>query len=333
MLTRVICILVVIVCCGMVSGRANALTIEKEPTELIELRQKYTLEKKEAVSPSQFVKLQREYEIAKRDAMQSGAYINQRKALENTRDEEIRKINASCQASLEKLEQDTLTAIDRKYQQDLADFEVKAINQTHADYINALEKLEKALIAKNDLAGALMVQTERKKQLNTPDIVAPASTPMPSQPTVVSPQPAAAVVPPPVPKAVEKKYSPQTYSNSTHGIAGSTGNEFNNVYTFNLTAPGQHAKLSFNAYGKKSNDSHGEVYLSAPNGTRSKVAEWSPDNLKAINFYGVKSAQDVEPVEADITEQVTAAGTYQIQFKYKDGDEALNIYQVKIDTW
>ena len=127
--------------------------------------------------------------------------------------------------------------------------------------------------------------------------------------------------------------SPLTYTNSTTGVAGSAGNESNNKYSFAITRFGGNTRLVFYGFGKRGDNSYGDVYLTTPSGTREQVAEWSPRNLKAINIMGVKGYKDVAPIEADISKLVTQAGNYLVEFKYKDGNEALNIFRVELQTW
>ncbi len=309
---------------------AEVLTIESEPPQLIQLRKAYEVEKKQAASPAKVQQLKKKMAAERQDALKTIPYVQKKRALEAARDQELAKINADFKAKLDMLEKDTLSSINKKQQVELAAFKNKTLNRAHTNYIAQLEKLEKQLIVKSDLAGALVVQTERKKQMGTTPKV---STPAESAPT---PKVEKATLP-----ATEKskpvamsKDNPRSYLSTQEGIAGSSGNMKNNVYSFQVDQVGKNSSLVFHAYGKKTNDTYGEVYLHMPNGKRKEVAEWSPRNLKLSSFYDkASSAKDVKPVEKKISKYVTKPGLYKVEFKYKDGNEALKIYQVQIKTW
>jgi len=336
MSTRVSAMLIFLLVFWVGALRAEVLTIDKVPPELTQLRQAYETQKNQAVGPEQQAARQKKYETARRDALNSPDFLRQRSALEASRDADIQKITARYQESLDKLQKETLAGIDQKYQRESADFETTALSQAQKNYIAEMDKLEKTLVAKNDLAGALMVQVEKKKAMSaTPgaEPAAPKATPVVPKNEIQTTAPAPTAVT--LAQGGMTAAAPLTYVNNTRGLAGSAGNVANNVYSFNLNKVGEHSQLVFYAYGKgkTGTDSAGEVNLISPDGKRRMVAEWSPKNLQAINFYGVQAAKDVKPVDADISSYVTAPGTYQVEFKYKDGNEALNIFQVEIRTW
>lgn len=314
--------------------QAEALTIDKVPPEMTQLRQTYEAQKQQVVSPEQQAARQQKYEAARRDALNSPDFMRQRAALEGSRDAEMRKITARYQESLDKLQKDTLATIDQKHQRESVDFQANALGQLQQNYIADLDKLEKTLIAKSDLAGALMVQVEKKKAMSAKPGAEPAAAPaMPMVAQKEVPAKVTAPVAAPLAQGEMSEASPQTYVNTTQGLAGSTGNVANNIYVFNLNRIGEHSELIFYAYGKRGTDSYGEVDLISPDGKRRTVSEWSPKNLQANNYYGVQSYKDVKPVAADISKYVTAPGTYQVEFRYKDGNEALSIFQVEVHTW
>ncbi len=334
---RVTAILIFLLFLWVGAPRAEVLTIDKVPPELTQLKQNYEAEKKQAVSPEQQVARQKKYEATRRDALNSPDFLRQRSVLEASRDAEMQKITARYQEGLDKLQKETLATIDQKYQRESADFESNALGQAQKNYLAEMEKLEKALIAKNDLAGALMVQSEKKKVMSATPGVEPVETKGAAAAPVVAKSEAKAPAPATAPQAQggTTEASPLTYVSNTPGLAGSAGNVSNNVYSFNLNKVGEHSQLIFFAYGKgkTGTDTYGAVNLVSPDGKRTMVAEWSPKNLQASNFYGVQSAKDVKPIAADISKFVTAPGTYQVEFKYKDGNEALNIFQVEVRTW
>lgn len=330
MTKRVSAILIFLLIFSVSVPLVEALTIDQVPPEMTQLRQNYEAAKRQAVGPEQQAARQARYEASRRDAMNSPDFLRQRAALEASRDAEIQAITARYQKSLDKQQQDTLAAIDLKYQRESVDFEANALSQLQRNYIADLDKLEKTLVGKNDLAGALMVQVEKKKAMSTSPgaemampVVAKSET---QAPVVAAAAPALGGM---------TAAAPLTYVNTTQGLAGSAGNVANNVYSFNLNRVGTTSQLVFYAFGKGKigTDSSGEVNLITPDGKRRMVAEWSPKNLQATNFYGVQSYKDVKPIVADISRYVTANGTYQVEFLYKDGNEALSIMQVEVRTW
>ncbi len=324
--------------------QAEILTIDQEPPELVKLRAAYKQQMENASTPEKLKNLQDEFEAAKAKSLLSPAFTQKVGSLENARDLEVKKIQALYNDRIEALKKEALVSVERKYQVVFDNFKNKSSKNVKNQYIIELKRLEDQLIRQNNLAGALVVQTERNKSMG---ISSPVQTP--------APKAAVAVATPQVAKVVEKKTAapvqkqavqqvtapshklssanPQTYTSQTTGLAGSGSNISNNIYSFDVQLFGNQSWLSFNGYGRETNNSFGEVYLITPAGQRHQVASWSPDQLKANNYYGVKSAKDVQPVKADVSQYITAAGTYKVEFTYRDGNEPLTIYQVEIKTW
>lgn len=324
--------------------QAEILTIHTEPNELKTLRAAYKQQLKNASTSEKLKQLQNEFEKAKAKSLQSVSFIKNVTSLENARDIEIKKIQTLYNDRIEALKKEALISVERKYQVIFDNFKNNTGKTVKNQYIIDLKRLEDQLIRQNNLAGALVVQTERNKNMgiSAPSITTPAA------------QTVMAAVKPPAAKGEEKKAapavkdapkqapapshklsaaSPQIYASQTKGLAGSGSNIFNNIYAFDIQLFGKQSWLSFNGYGRKTNNSFGEVYLITPAGQRHQVASWSPDQLKASNYYGVKSAKDVKAIKTDISQLINATGTYKVEFTYRDGNEPLTIYQVEIKTW
>ncbi len=330
--------------------QAEILTIDKEPAELKQLRATYEQQLKNASTPAKLQQLQKEFEAAKAKSLQTPAFSKKVASLENARDLEIKKIEGLYNNRIDALKKEALVAVERKYQVVFDNFKNNSSKNVKNQYIIDLKRLEDKLIRQNNLAGALVVQTERNKSMG---ISAPVATSAPAAKVVaavakpaaapVVAKKAAAPIKKAAPQQVAKKASapahkmspssPQIYASKTKGLAGSGSNISNNVYAFDVNLFGNQSWLSFNGYGRKTNHSFGEVYLITPAGQRHQVASWSPDQLKATNYFGVESAKDVQAIKADISQYVKAQGTYKVEFAYRDGNEPLTIYQVEIKTW
>ena len=299
---------------------AEVITIDKEPQQLVELRRAYETEMKTAATPDDLAKVQEEYEQAKKNVSKAEGYSQKFSVLEEAKKKEIDAINAKYLKEQEKLDLVARKGIDEKYEKKIAELKNRGVAKTTSSYQGKLEKLEKELIGKNDLAGALVVQNERKKVSGVP--ATPAAAPV-----------AAAVAPPAVPVSVPASSGGkgnQIHVSSVHGLAGAVGNVSNNIYTFMLDRISGQAKLIFYGYGNRSGNTYGKVYLIGPDGNRTEVAKWHPDLLKGPKFADVKSYSDVQAITADISSQVKQPGQYRVEFQYTDGDEALNIYRVEI---
>ncbi len=319
--------------------QAEILTIDKEPPELTQLRGNYEKQMKNASTPEKLQKLQKEFEDAKAQSLKSPAFTKKVTSIEAARDAEIKKIQALYNERINALKKEAVNSVERKYQVVFDNFKNKSSKNVKQQYVVDLKRLEDKLIRQNNLAGALVVQTERNKAMGikaaAPAAKAPAPTPAPAPaPKAVAKKAAPVKKTAPAPKKPAKKASgPQSYVSETKGLAGSGSNNVNNIYTFDVKAAGGQTWLSFNGYGRKTNNSFGEVYLITPSGQRHQVASWSPEQLKATNYYGVKGAADVQPVKADVSNLVTSQGAYKVEFSYRDGNEPLTIYRVELKTW
>ncbi len=307
-----------------VASAAGIITIDKEPPQLIELRRAHEAEMKNAVTPEEVARAEEEYAQARKNALQDEGYRQKAAVLEEARRKELEAVEARYRKEKEALETASRKAVEEKYEKKLADLKSRVGQGGNSAYLARLEKLEQELVAKNDLAGALVVQTERRK------IADPGAVSVPAAPT---PKPAAESQAPAAATAGWMAKDNQVHVNSTRGLAGAEGNTVNNVYTFNLERIGNNASLRFYGFGNRSGNSYGKVYLLGPDGSRSEVAEWKPALLQGPKFSEVKSYADVQPVTADLSGKVTSAGQYRIEFKYTDGDEPLNIYRVELKTW
>lgn len=326
------------------SLHAEILTIDQEPPELKKLQATFEQQMKNASTPAKLNQLRKELEASKAKALQSPTFIKKVSSLEKARDLEVKKIQALYNDRIGALKKEALNSVDQKYQVVFNNFKNKSVKNVKKQYIVELKRLEDKLIRQNNLAGALVVQTNRNKAMGltgsntaTP---APAPKKAPAPVTKTAVKKSAAKTAPPAPKKVAapaaRKLSaaqPQTYTSKAKGIAGSGSNNTNNTYAFDVQLFGNESWLSFNGYGRKTNNSFGEVYLITPSGQRHQVASWSPKQLKPTNYYGVESAKDVQPIKANISEFVKATGTYKVEFTYRDGNEALHIFQVDIKTW
>ncbi|HIJ79658.1 MAG: hypothetical protein OEY01_13055 [Desulfobulbaceae bacterium] len=311
-----------------VTASAGVITITEEPQLLIDLRKAYVAEQANAVMPEDIARAELEYEEAKKKAITVDSYKAKRMAIEKAREKEFAVIKARYQKELAKLEQGTLAAVDKEYQQKNAALKEREVGKVHENYLKKLEKLEKDLIGQSDLAGALVVQTERKKM----SLIDPTK-PVAAAPAPVVDAPKAEAAPVVAPEKDWQTQDNKIHISSVRGVAGSEGNVANNVYPFRLEKLGQNAKLVFYGYGNRSDNSYGEVYLITPDGNRNEVASWSPNKLQGPKFSEVKSYSDVQPIDADISSYVKQAGLYKVEFLYRDGDEALNIYRVELQTW
>ena len=306
-------------------SRAEVIIIDKEPLQLVELRKAYEAELKTAATPDDLAKLQDEYEQAKKNLAKAEGYAQKLAVLEDAKKKEIEAINAKYLKEQEKVDVATRKSIDEKYEKKIAELKNRSVVKASSGYQSKLEKLEKELITKNDLAGALVVQAERKK-MGAPvtPIVIPAVAPV-----AVAAPPAAVAAPASVASAGRGN---QSQVSSVRGLAGAEGNSSNNIYTFTLDRIGSHSKLVFYGYGNRSGNTYGRVYLSGPDGSRTEVARWRPDLLKGPKVSDFKAYTDVQPIIADISSQVKQPGQYRVEFQYTDGDEALNIYRVEIQS-
>lgn len=327
--------------------QAEIITVTQEPAELKHLRSTYREQMTNSSTPEKLKQLQKEFEAAKEKSLQAPALKQKITSLENSRDIEVKKTQTLYNDRIEALTKEAMDSVERKYQVIFDTFKDKSGKNVKNQYILDLKRLEDKLIRQNNLAGALVVQTERNKAMGISAAsvsVTPASKAAepPTQPAVpkraakksAEPAPEAAPVQPtaaPSPKM--SAAHPQIYASQTRGLAGSGSNVAHNVYAFDIPVFGNQTWLSFNGYGRDTNHSFGEVYLITPAGQRHQVASWSPDQLKANNYYGVKSAKDVQSIRSDISQLMTSSGTYQVEFTYKDGNEPLTIYQVEIKTW
>lgn len=298
-------------------SQAEVITIDKEPPQLVELRKAYEAELKTAATPDDLAKVQEEYEQAKKNPAKAEGYAQKLSILEEAKKKEIEAINAKYLKEQEKLDVATRKGVDEKYEKKIVELKNRSVAKTSSSYQGKLEKLEKELVGKNDLAGALVVQYERKKVSGAP---------------VVSALPAAASPAAPVVTAASGTKGNPVHVNSTRGLAGAEGNTSNNIYTFTLDRIGGQAKLVFYGYGNRSGNTYGRVYLIGPDGNRTEVARWRPDLLKGPKASDFKAYTDVQAITADISNQVKQPGQYRVEFQYTDGDEALNIYRVEIQS-
>ncbi len=323
--------------------QAATLTIDSTSPELTRLRKAYATESKNITTAASLTTFKKEYSKAKDSATRSPVYLKQLAILEKARDRDLKRIQDRFQVSLAKLDKSTMAVIDKRYSKQLTLLQSRSSKRLKLNYLADLKILEKKLIAKNDLAGAILVQNERKKAQTGVTTGASATTkkkavaPVVAAPTLKTkpkeiaqkPTPKKAT---PVPRKLTEA-NPQVYSSSMRGLAGSGSNSKNNTYTFQLNRIGSHATLSFQGWGTKTTDTMGDVFLIDNKGSRHQIAGWSPSTLKASTFYDVKGADDIEPIEVDISTLLTKSGTYKVEFIYRDGLEAFVIYKVTIQTW
>ncbi|HIJ90839.1 MAG: hypothetical protein OEV89_09060 [Desulfobulbaceae bacterium] len=311
---------------------AEIITIDRELPQLEVLRKAYEAELKTAATQNDIEKIQEEYEQAKKNLSKFEGYAQKLSTLEEAKKKEIEVITAKYLKEQEKLDTATRKGIDDKYEKKIAELKNRDVAKTTSSYQAKLEKLEKELVGKNDLAGALVVQSERKKVSGAPVVPSPVLPGTAAAPVAVSEPPTAAVVANVSASAGGKGKDNQIHVNSVHGVAGAEGNISNNIYTFTLDSVGGQSKLVFYGYGNRSGNSYGRVYLIGPDRNRTEVARWRPDLLKGPNVSDFKSYTQVQPITADISSQVKQPGQYRVEFQYTDGDDALNIYRVEMQT-
>ncbi len=321
------------------SVQSGVLTIETEPPEFIKLKQQYNKDRETWLNPSQHKKLMQQYERDITKALNSSTYKRQLHIIQSTQAKELQRIENKYQVKLSKLKKKALKLVDKKYDSLIKKHKRKTSQFRHNQYIVNLKQLENKLIQSGDLAGALVVQTERKKVMRESGSTIrgiSGERAAPKKPkAIVTPKPIAKIIPPPPVKQIRlpPAPTPQVYSSTKKGLAGSGKTTKGNSYTFKINPTHNGAELFFYAYGRKSNDSYGEVFLSTPGGGKYQVAHWSPKQLiKKSPLYDVSKAHDVQPIKADISKYLKRTGNYTVEFIYRDGNEALIIYKVGVKT-
>lgn len=322
------------------SVQAGVLTIDTEPPEFIKIKQQYQKQKKASVTPTQYKKLQHNYEKDTEKILQSPTYLRQKNVIETAQAQELQKVEKRYQARLAKLKKNALHMLDLKYKALLDNHKQSSQKAIQSQYIVNLKRLEDKLIRAGDLGGALVVQTERKNAMqNSESTISGISEKKGTVKKTRKAQPKIkrTVLPKKTSPAAKKirlppASSPHVYSSTKKGFAGSGKSSAGNRYSFTINPTKKGAELFFHAYGRKSNDSYGEVYLSTPGGGKYQVAHWSPEQLKQSSFRDVKTAQDIVPITTNISKYVKKEGKYTVEFLYRDGNEALIIYQVGVKT-
>ena len=209
---------------------AEIITIDKELPQLMELRKAYETELKTAATPDDLAKIQEEYEQAKKNLAKAEGYAQKLSTLEEAKKKEIEAINAKYLKEQEKVDVATRKGIDEKYEKKIAELKNRSVAKTSSSYQGKLEKLEKELVGKNDLAGALVVQYERKKLSGAP---------------AVSTLPAAASPAAPVVAAASSSAAPgakgnQVHVNSARGLAGTDVQAISADISNQVKQPGQY---------------------------------------------------------------------------------------------
>jgi hypothetical protein len=148
-----------------------------------------------------------------------------------------------------------------------------------------------------------------------------------------APDPAAVVVaaPKPAPKPVIKKRAAITQVSEVEGWAGAASFSKNNVYTFYLPDVGTYSTMKFWATGRRSIDSTGNVWLVTPAGHREKISKWKDRDFEEPATE-ISSYKKIAPIIVDISELVTKAGTYKIEFEWTGGIDPLVIYRVELTS-
>jgi hypothetical protein len=143
-----------------------------------------------------------------------------------------------------------------------------------------------------------------------------------------APVPAASATPP---KTVIKKRVAKTHVSTVAGLAGAASFSKNNVYTFHLPDVGPNSTMKFWATGHRSIDSTGNVWLVTPAGQREKIFKWK-DRYFEAPATEISSYEKIAPIIADISEVVSKAGTYKIEFEWTGGIDPLVIYRVELTS-
>ena len=167
-----------------------------------------------------------------------------------------------------------------------------------------------------------------------PVVAKPAQKPAPKVvATTPAPKPVAAK-PASTPKSRSAKPSvakrdPKTHVSSVQGMASAGDFSKNNVYNFDLTELGSVTTVRYWITGRFGIDSNGKVWLIRPDGSREEIGSWQEAASSEISTE-VTSYKDLEPVSADVSNQVNKSGTYKIEFEWSDGAGPLYIYRVEI---
>jgi hypothetical protein len=142
-----------------------------------------------------------------------------------------------------------------------------------------------------------------------------------------APQAVAASIP--APRPVIKKRDPETHVSQLEGLAGAAKFSKNNVYTFHLESVGKTSTLKFWATGRRSIDSVGYVWLITPDGRRERVTKWKEQYFDKPATE-LSSYKNIEPFIEDVSDLVTRAGAYKIEFEWTGGVDPLVIFRVEL---
>jgi len=192
------------------------------------------------------------------------------------------------------------------------------------DYLENLVKLETRIVTSNNPQDAAEVKAEIgriERELKK----IPKAVPNPTSiqpPTAITAQKAA-------PRPVIKKRDPKTHVSKVEGLAGASNFSKNNIYTFYLADIGKVSTLKFWATGRRSVDSVGYVWLINPDGRRERVTKWKERYFEKPSTE-ISSYKEIEPFVEDISELVTKAGNYKIEFEWTGGIDPLVIYRVEL---
>lgn len=188
------------------------------------------------------------------------------------------------------------------------------------DYLEQLVKLETLIVTSRDPQEARDVKAEIGR-------VEQELQGIPDSP------PEAAHAPPaprqPAPKPVVVKREPKSHVSRIEGLAGAPSFSKNNIYTFHLADIGRVSTLKFWATGRRSIDSVGYVWLITPDGRREKISKWK-ERYFDKPATELTSPEEIEPFSEDISELVTKAGNYQIEFEWTGGIDPLVIFRVEL---
>ena len=122
----------------------------------------------------------------------------------------------------------------------------------------------------------------------------------------------------------------KTYSDTHRG--GATSRPSNNSYCIPVDRIGSKSILKTFIHGLNGTNSHGEITIKTPKGKTSLVAKWSPSTLAGLPTDINVSYQALTPAEYNISRFMDTPGDYHVTFKYTGGGHGLIIKRVEIAT-
>lgn len=190
-------------------------------------------------------------------------------------------------------------------------------------YDSALLGIQKKLTTAGRLDEATAVQNERKRVIESPELVSSRAFLAGSTTTVSRTEGPVSHVP------LQSDFKPKTYIDETRGFAGNPV-ENNNVYTFNVEKVGRRATLSFWASGDVGTMTYGNVTLTPPGKEGQLVVSWKPKDFK-VAASSVTTYEKLKAISCDVSKYVKEPGPHKVTFKWTSGTVGLSILRVELD--